>query len=762
MTKKIKLDKANAKELFVAMCKIRNSIRINSVRDEKRKLYPVYSLFMLTEGYIPSANDHISVESSGGYSLRNFRVVDLLHTRTSWEAMGISKGKLPSTVITDQHGNETYPFMMMNGVLIDPESPEFIERIRQARLFPHSAMLPALEQIKLVNHENFEDDNPSYRDKGPFPILDRFQSIQIRMQNLLFQERSALDEEIKTICLTVVQNYQEALNMKEKLELSLAMLELASNNTSKYQDEEISSRIIDSFRAGLRKAEFENIVEKNELAMVLQTFKMYRDQGETIDLEILLSEIMGAFSRVEEVHEPTLQAAMVANIPRIEYQEQRGPPSAGGASRSTQPYKRRFEDDKPATVQDHGILDKILKSICDLKSEVGIIKKYVTPDKTPNQLKQTETQAPKRFGNKGTESNKRPPNFAGVAREMTTFTPKSLVDRPLTTITDDDFEQTAFMTMTVGQQPIANYFRIMTSHHNSNVLGDYCIRYSVQQSHGAGHGYPTIDSVRIPDPIPQMYSPQSSVPIDCVSPHLSLRAAVADTIMTALMKEQQDMEAVSDDKPSSQIPSILSTSPYCPEHVEVLRSPPPKAIRVVPQVQSTSPSFSPSAPQVEPFEPEIEIPARDHVKSLLLFPGTGVADTSDNKPGPYTRSSARAKSRIIPESVHLPDSDEEIHFPVRPVRLVSYGASASPADSTTFQQTSAVLAPTITYVPPPSSFARIEPLRTSSAVHPSGTPIRFKLSTKANRITVPRPYGPKNIDDDVPDLVSSSSDEGDM
>ena len=43
MTKKIKLDKANAKELFVAMCKIRNSIRINSVRDEKRKLYPVYS-----------------------------------------------------------------------------------------------------------------------------------------------------------------------------------------------------------------------------------------------------------------------------------------------------------------------------------------------------------------------------------------------------------------------------------------------------------------------------------------------------------------------------------------------------------------------------------------------------------------------------------------------------------------------------------------------------------------------------------------------
>ena len=284
MSKKINIDKSSAKELFITMCKIKNSLRINSVRCEKRKLLPVNSLFLLTEGYIPRADDYISIESSGGYSLKNFRVRDLLHTRQSWEALGITKGKLPSTVFTDQHGNETYPYMMMNGVLIDPDSPEFIERMRRARLFPPSAMLPALEQIKILFNENFEDDNPTFRDKGPFPILDKFQSIQIRMQNLLFQERSALDEEIKTTCSTVVRNYQEALNMKEKLEVSLAMLELASNNTSKSQDNEISNRIIDSFRAGLRTAVFENIVEKNELATVLQTFKMYRDQGETLDL----------------------------------------------------------------------------------------------------------------------------------------------------------------------------------------------------------------------------------------------------------------------------------------------------------------------------------------------------------------------------------------------------------------------------------------------------------------------------------------------
>ena len=263
----------------------------------------------------------------------------------------------------------------------------------------------------------------------------------------------------------------------------------------------------------------------------------------------------------------------------------------------------------------------------------------------------------------------------------------------------------------------------MTSHHNSNVLGGHCIRYAVQESHGAGYGYPTIDSIRTPDTIPKMYSPESSVPIDRLSPHLSLR--VADTTMIALMKEQQDMEVVSDDKPSCQLPSILSSIQYCLAHVEDRPSPPPKAIHVAQQAQSTSPSFSPSAPQVEHFEPEIEIPARNNVKRPLLFTKTVVADMQDNKPGPYTRSSARAKSRIIPESVPLSDSEDDIRFDARRVLLVSYGASKSPAASTIFQQASAVPAPTNENTPTPSSSEKLGPLRTSAVLPRFGTQVRF-------------------------------------
>ena len=51
---------------------------------------------------------------------------------------------------------------------------------------------------------------------------------------------------------------------------------------------------------------------------------------------------------------------------------------------------------------------------------------------------------------------------------------------------------------------------------------------------------------------------------------------------------------------------------------------------------------------------------------------------------------------------------------------------------------------------------------TSAALPSLGTQVRFKLGTKANRITATRPYDRKDMDDDVPALVHSSSDGGDM
>jgi hypothetical protein len=729
-SKKTKPDKASFQELFIAIWKIKSQLENVSVRDENRKPCPVMHLLALTEGYIPQANDRISSDSSGGNSLKRWRADELLHDRLSWEAIGIAKGKLPSTMIVDQQGNERYPFMTMNGIIIDDQSPEFRNRTKQITTFATSAMLPALAEIESVYNDHIEEEVRAFRNKGPFAILDKIQAIQIRLQNLLFSNMSIIDADIKSSCSIVVRNHQEALSMKEKLELSIAMLELADNKISKTHDHDTANRIIDAYRSGLRTAVFQNIAEKNELAAVLQTYKASRDQGNTLDLEILLGEIVGVFGHTEEEAEPTLQAAMLASTTKVDYQEQRVPSSAGGASRPSQPYKRRYEEDKTISAQDGNVLEKILKSLFDLKSEVGFIKKHIVPE----QPRQTETQAPKKFVNKGAESNKRTVNFAGVARESTTFRPKSLVDRPLTTI-DDNSEESAFMAMTDVQQPRAkNNFRIMTAQNNRNVLGDYCVRSPAQESHGAGYDLPTInsESIRIPETIQKMYSPQSSAPIDQLSTHL--RTQVAETIMLNLMSEQQDMEVVSDDNSRIPTPSDIyePAIPYHFPHVQDQQSPPPKAVCI-----ATPSMYSPSAPQVELIDTdrEIEIAGHDEVKRPILFTETSVAGMRSQKSGPITRSSSRIRNLVIPESATLSDSEDDNSVDSGQVRLVPYGASKSPAASISFP---------------------------SPALPHLDTQVLPKLGNKANRTTGMPAYDHKDIYDDVPPLEHSSSDEGDM
>jgi len=138
-SKKIKPEKATYRDLFVALWKIKSQLENISVKDAKRRPYPVMHLFMMTEGYIPQSTDCIKAQSSGGNSLKNFRVDELLQNRLSWEAQGIAKGKLPSTMIVDQNGDERYPFMTMNGIIIDENSSEYRNRTILWTKFIHSA-----------------------------------------------------------------------------------------------------------------------------------------------------------------------------------------------------------------------------------------------------------------------------------------------------------------------------------------------------------------------------------------------------------------------------------------------------------------------------------------------------------------------------------------------------------------------------------------------------------------------------------------------
>jgi len=151
--------------------------------------------------FCKSLKDNLQSGMSGGFLLTNFGVAELLHIKQLWEAMGISRGQLPSTTIIDGYGNEQHPFMTTNGIIVHVHSLELISRVRRIIEFPPSAMLPALMKIKKAYNEVFEEDVQVFRPRGPFHILDKIRQQHIHLQNSLFLYLQTIDSDIKACCL---------------------------------------------------------------------------------------------------------------------------------------------------------------------------------------------------------------------------------------------------------------------------------------------------------------------------------------------------------------------------------------------------------------------------------------------------------------------------------------------------------------------------------------------------------------------------------
>ncbi len=139
-------------------------------------------------------------------------------------------------------------------------------------------MLDTLAVIEEI-FKDFVDDNDQafHQVKGPFYVLDRIQNALIALQNMLFSESTKLDMDIRTLCTVMV---------------------------TKAFDHDIANRMIDSMRSGLRNATFGNVVEKTQLAEILQTYKTSRDAGDTIDLDNFLSEIVSVCKHDEQEDYP--------------------------------------------------------------------------------------------------------------------------------------------------------------------------------------------------------------------------------------------------------------------------------------------------------------------------------------------------------------------------------------------------------------------------------------------------------------------------
>ena len=133
----------------------------------------------------------------------------------------------------------------------------------------------------------------------------------IVMQNALFAHRQDINNQIKQSTSTMVTTRRQAIAMKETLQLNLAILERAECKVTRFSDQEIVTTIIKNFCDEMKRTEFQNITEKIELSALLISFRREQEQGQDIDLDYFLNQIVDVFKHDDAVDD-TLHAALMA------------------------------------------------------------------------------------------------------------------------------------------------------------------------------------------------------------------------------------------------------------------------------------------------------------------------------------------------------------------------------------------------------------------------------------------------------------------
>ncbi len=91
-TNSAKLSTGTHKELFIAIRSIMQDLKHRVVKGQNCSVVPVMNLVQMAEMYVVQSSDNIQITSQGDYSLTTLAPEDFLHTKSTWEEMGIMKG----------------------------------------------------------------------------------------------------------------------------------------------------------------------------------------------------------------------------------------------------------------------------------------------------------------------------------------------------------------------------------------------------------------------------------------------------------------------------------------------------------------------------------------------------------------------------------------------------------------------------------------------------------------------------------------------
>ena len=681
MSESIKTDvsKAKVEEMYKSIKAVEHELLNATIRDPRRNPFNVINLLRMSDGYIPQSTDRIKVDRNGNPSLKTLSNGDLLHTKSTWQTMNVSKGRLPSLYYSD--GTEIP--MTMNGIPIDLTNDETARKLNQIRNFPASLVNEGLEVISKTINKHFIVKIERKKDTCLYGAIETFQEAKITLQNLLFAGKAKMISTIKDLTTNIVLTHKDALEMKESLTLNIAMLEQAEAKVNGSRNDEIVVAIVDNFWDYFRNNS-NTSPDAVSLIALLHELRDDRSKGVGTELFTMLDRIVAVFKPTEESGE-TLHAALLVNheIDRPDHQEH-----AGGLSRAKGKRgwaEKRKTEPRPSSPQDQGTsetLKRLIDTVYNLKADIGNIKCM---------LQRMEAQAgkpsysgkPKKWG-KDTAQEK----FANMAVQEKSSEPQPLTKRVVSIAeSDDDSEQTAQFAGEETQE----YSRVLTAESNETVLDRMCTqshRMSLRQV-SVGDKFEQFNtySKRTDDQLQPMKLRRVQDPMDL----RFYKGPFYGTFVSQLDGGKKEMVVMQDD--AEEIQGILDATPDWMINRAVMYIPVPYATNGKDtKMNYKTTSKLEATPKVveDEFMPDPNTPSKLEAKAqeCILPPSAPqvekyVLETSSSPiksakiartEKPRTRSNTRAERFTIPASIDISEDEQDSIYTVVPK---PYGLSTS-------------------------------------------------------------------------------------
>ena len=186
--------------------------------------------------------------------------------------------------------------------------------------------------------------------------------------------RTQINKELSDWIAKPVCNHRQVMEYRERLELLLSMKERANGYKFKSCDGETAINVVNAQTESERQVPFSTEQARLDMARLLSQMNREIELCNDIDLNLLLTRLGNIFPPQDDPAEDTsLHAAMFASVSRVPPPQRRSEPKTHSADIGNDKSFRgkRKQDARDTDSGEASMLDRILRSLNDVKSDIG-------------------------------------------------------------------------------------------------------------------------------------------------------------------------------------------------------------------------------------------------------------------------------------------------------------------------------------------------------------------------------------------------------